>query len=92
MSYSYWNELDVDTPCPFHFTKEELQSHAKDGEGWNEVQDFWDSVAGLVNRDGWTANSIYAEASKYFSELRQNALGDMTDKERESFIVHLRER
>ncbi len=90
MSYRYWEELDVDTPCPFHFTKEELQSHAKDGEGWNKAQDFWDSVAGLVNRDGWTAHSTYAEASKYFSEIRQIALGNMTGKERESFEVQTR--
>ena len=90
MFYRYWKELDLDTPCPFHFTKEELQSHAKDGEGWNEAQDFWDSVAGLVARDGWTAHSTYAEALKYFSELRQNALENMSGAERELFEVRTR--
>ena len=82
--------MNIEAPCPFHFTKEELQFHAKDGEGWNETQDFWDSVAGVVSRDGWTAHSTYAEAVKYFWELRQNGLGNMTDEEREAIEPELR--
>lgn len=90
MSYRYWKDIDIDMPCPIHFTKEELQSHAKDGEGWNEVQDYWDSVSGLVSRDGWTAHSTYAEALECLSELRRNALKILTGKERESFEVQTR--
>ena len=77
-------------PCPLHFTEEELQSHVKDGEGWNEIQDFWDSVAAYVTRDGWTAHSTYAEALKYFSDLRRIALESMTGKERERFEFQTR--
>lgn len=64
--------------------------HAKDGEGWNKAQDFWDSVAGFTTRDGWTANNTYAEASEFFSELRKNALQNMAGKERESFEAQTR--
>lgn len=38
--------------CPIHFTDNELQGHLVDAEGWNEVQDFFDSIEGLVKRDG----------------------------------------
>lgn len=40
--------------CPIQFTEAELETHMKAGEGWNEAQEFWGSVAGLLTRDGWT--------------------------------------
>lgn len=60
MCFRYWNELGFDFPCPIHFTEDELQNHATDGNGWNDVQDFWNSVAGIVTRDGWTRVSCGA--------------------------------
>src|SRR6266487_5381964 len=89
-SFRHWNAMGIDIPCPFHFTEEELRSHVKDGEGWNDVQDFWDSVAGIVSRDGWTPNDAYAKAFEFFSELRKNALDNMTGKEKESFEAQTR--
>jgi len=73
-----------------HFTPEELREHAKDGEGWNKAQDFWDSVAGFVTPEGWTSNDMYTEALEFFSELRQNALKNMTGREKESFEAQTR--
>ncbi|KAL2862667.1 uncharacterized protein BJX67DRAFT_391106 [Aspergillus lucknowensis] len=57
----YWNELGVDIPCPIHFTDEELRFHEEDGEGWNDAQDFWDSVSMIISRDGWMPNKPYEE-------------------------------
>ena len=54
--HRHWDELGFNTPCPIHFTEEELQAHYAEGEGWNERADFWDSLAGFVSRDGWTCN------------------------------------
>ena len=62
-----------------------MQSHLKDGEGWNEVQDFWDSVTEIVTRDGWTTYDKYNDAVALFSELRETGLGVMMGKDRERF-------
>jgi hypothetical protein len=57
----------------------------RDGEGWNEEADFWDSIEGLVSRDGWTSNKSYKEALEMFSKLREEGLKQMTGEEREHF-------
>ncbi|KAH7381813.1 kinase-like domain-containing protein [Cadophora sp. MPI-SDFR-AT-0126] len=85
-----WAELGFDDPCPIHFTEEELQSHYRDGEGWNERADFWDSLAGLVNRDGWTSNATYDQALEMFAELREEGLKNLTGKERVDFEAQTR--
>lgn len=77
-------------PCPFHFSPEEIHSHERDGQGWNEVQDFWDSVTGLITREGWTSNETYAEASKFFLALKQGSLENLTGEERERFEAQTR--
>ncbi|RFU35995.1 hypothetical protein B7463_g383, partial [Scytalidium lignicola] len=76
----YWKELGIDVPCPIHFTEDEVQSHLKDAEGWNEVQDFWDSIAGLVSSDGWTPSDKYDDAVALFSEHRETGLKDMKEE------------
>ncbi|KAH9220296.1 kinase-like domain-containing protein [Leptodontidium sp. 2 PMI_412] len=85
-----WDELGFDIPCPIHFTEEELQAHYKDGEGWNERADFWDSLAGFVSRDGWTSNATYDQALEMFAELREEGLKTFTGKERADFEAQTR--
>lgn len=85
-----WDELGFDSPCPIHFTEEELQAHYKDGEGWNERADFWDSLAGFVSRDGWTSNATYDQALEMFAELREEGLKTFTGKERADFEAQTR--
>lgn len=74
--------------CPYHFTSEELRSHAVDAEGWNEVQDFFDSIEGLVKRDGWTHSDTFDAAFQFFSDLRKLGLKRMKGEEREIFDKH----
>jgi membrane-bound lytic murein transglycosylase B len=62
-----------------------LQAHDRDGEGWNERADFWDSIAGFVSRDGWTHNDTYDQALEMFADLREEGLKNLTGKEREDF-------
>lgn len=47
----HWQEIGIQGDCPYHFTEDELKSYAVDAEGWNEVQDFFDSIEDLVKRD-----------------------------------------
>lgn len=84
-SHRYWDELGFNIHCPIHFTEDELRSHLDDAEGWNEVQDFWDSVAGIVDRDGWTPCDKYEDAVALFSELRQTGLKVMIGQDRNRF-------
>ncbi|RJE20973.1 hypothetical protein PHISCL_06683 [Aspergillus sclerotialis] len=81
----YWNDLGFDFPCPIHFTEDELSLHEEEGEGWNDVQDFWDSVSFIITRDGWTPNDRYNDALTLFTELREIGLKSMIGKEREDF-------
>ncbi|CZR51218.1 probable FMP29 Found in Mitochondrial Proteome [Phialocephala subalpina] len=86
----HWDELGFNTPCPIHFTEEELQAHYKGGEGWNQRADFWDSLAGFVSRDGWTSNETYVQALEMFAELREEGLKNLTGKERLDFETQTR--
>ena len=60
-----------------------MQSHLEQGEGWNEVQDFWNSVSGLLQKDGWTTSDRYDDAVALFAELRKIDWRDMVGKERD---------
>ncbi|KKZ65771.1 hypothetical protein EMCG_08420 [[Emmonsia] crescens] len=83
----HWHGLGFDFACPIHFTEEELQGHAKDGEGWNEVQDFWRALEGIVTRDGWAPHNLYDDAVALFAELREIGLKNMVGKDRKDFEV-----
>jgi hypothetical protein len=86
----YWKELDIDGECPIHFSEDELKSHLEDIGGWNDVQDFFDLVENLVQRDGWTHNETYDAALNLFSELRQEALQNLKGKMREEYAKETR--
>jgi hypothetical protein len=45
--FRYWHELGIHGDCPYRFTQAELRIHSVDADGWNEVQDFFDSIEGL---------------------------------------------
>ncbi len=88
--YRHWNEIGFGIPCPINFTQEEIQNHMRDGEGWNEQADFWDSLEGFVARDGWTSHETYEEAVEMFATLREEGLKQMTGKEKEEFEMQSR--
>jgi hypothetical protein len=73
-----------------HFTAEELEAHDAESEGWNERTDFWDSLAGLVSRDGWTGNETYDQALEMFAELREEGLKSLIGEERATFEAQTR--
>jgi hypothetical protein len=51
--YRHWKEIEADMPCPIMFTDEEYQEHYRNGEGWDDIADFWDSLEGLVTIVYW---------------------------------------
>lgn len=85
MNDRHWNEIDNEIPCPISFTDDELETHYRDGEGWNEQADFWDSLDGFVHRDGWTSNENYDQARHLFAELRELVLKSLSGEERLQF-------
>jgi len=62
-----------------------MQAHVREGEGWNAAADFWDSLQGLVHRDGWTSNENYEQAFELFAQLREQGLRNLGGEEREQF-------
>ncbi|GKZ38817.1 phosphotransferase enzyme [Aspergillus brasiliensis] len=56
--------------CPINFTPEEIHKHYADSEGWNEVQDFWDAMSGILSRDGWTSHGTYDQAVSIYSQIQ----------------------
>ncbi|KAJ5445860.1 hypothetical protein N7491_001942 [Penicillium cf. griseofulvum] len=81
----HWQELGIQGECPYHFTQDEIHSHFVDAEGWNEVQDFLNSIEGLVKRDGWTYPDTFDAAFNFFSELRERGLKNMPGEKKRAF-------
>ncbi|RAK73407.1 uncharacterized protein BO72DRAFT_471672 [Aspergillus fijiensis CBS 313.89] len=81
----HWQELGIQGGCPYHFMQDELHSHAVDAEGWNEVQEFFDRIEGLVKRDGWISPDTFDAAFNFFSELRERGLKHMKGREKRAF-------
>ncbi|KAF2851214.1 hypothetical protein T440DRAFT_395295 [Plenodomus tracheiphilus IPT5] len=81
----HWDEIDDSRPCPITFSTLEIQTHQRDGEGWNDLADFWDELEGFVQRDGWTLNENYERALEMFAHLREQGLLDLSGKERDDF-------
>ena len=85
-----WDDLELDVPCPIHFTAEEIRQHREDGKGWNELQDFWQAAEGIITRDGWTHNDTYDRAVGLFVELQKMGLERWTGKDREEFEAQMK--
>ncbi|GFF87560.1 conserved hypothetical protein [Aspergillus lentulus] len=81
----HWDEMNNKVACPINVTDEELKTHDREGEGWNEQADFWDALRGFAERDGWTSNENYERALETFAELRELGLRDLTGDERAHF-------
>lgn len=81
----HWREINDRIPCPIAFADEELQSHYQDGEGWNEQAVFWESLDGIVHRDGWTSHENYDQAFEIFAKLRKQGLELLDGTERDVF-------
>ncbi|KMP09816.1 hypothetical protein CIRG_09049 [Coccidioides immitis RMSCC 2394] len=47
-----------------------IEQHNKGGEGFNELQDFWDLLDGAVDREGFTFHENFDGAIDFFSEMR----------------------
>ncbi|GLA35090.1 phosphotransferase enzyme [Aspergillus niger] len=61
---------------PHHLHPNEIHKHHKDSEGWNEVQDFWDALSGILSRDGWTSHETYDQAVSIYAQIQ-----DLHDKQ-----------
>jgi hypothetical protein len=64
-----WKAMGFQTPCLIHFSKEDLRRHRADADGWNEVQDFWDSIRGIMGRAGWTSHETYDQTAAIYSRV-----------------------
>ncbi|KAK8217850.1 kinase-like domain-containing protein [Phyllosticta capitalensis] len=86
----YWNEINEEIPCPIEMTAEELQANADGAEDWNAVADLWDTLSGIVQRDGWVSHENYEGACEVFARFRKMGLEHFEGEEREDFERHTR--
>lgn len=85
MTSRHWDEMGFGVPCPIQFSDEDIQNHMRDGEVWNEQADFWDTIKGFVERDGWTSNETYEIALDMFARIQEDGLKQLTGEERDDF-------
>lgn len=76
-----WNKIGGGTPCPISFSDQEIRNHLVDGEHWNDMQDFWDSLAGVIGRDGWTSHESYEQAKNLWDNLLTDKLDNVEEAE-----------
>ncbi|KAF2672503.1 phosphotransferase enzyme family protein [Microthyrium microscopicum] len=85
-----WHLTDTTSQCPYHFSKEEIAQHRRDGEGFNETAEFWENLEGRVDRTGYTLPQHFEDAVAYFSKLREVGLETLEDEERKTFDLQTR--
>lgn len=66
-----WKKVGYAPPRPINFTDEEIRVHEREGQGWNEVQEFWDAVDHMVTWQGWTTPDRYEEVVALLTMLRE---------------------
>lgn len=85
-----WSEISPNDPWPFHFSADEVRQHREDGEGFNEMKDFWQMLEGKVDSSGWTTHENFDNAVEYFSRLREEGLDSLVGEERAEFEAETR--
>ena len=86
----YWDEIAPGTECPIHFSQDELEQNVRDGEAYNDTEDFWDSIDDFVRRDGYVSPEQYEEALAFFADLRQKGLEVLEGDEKIAFEAQTR--
>ena len=73
----HWKDINGAANCPYKFSPEEIRDHLEDASGWNEAQDFFDELDGLVDRDGWTHYDTFEQAREAFDDLHSKYRGKL---------------
>lgn len=84
-NFRHWKEICPTQECLFTFTREELDDTLAEGESWNENAEFWSSLSGLVERDGFVLREDYDQAFDIFATLRETGLRTLEGDERAEF-------
>ncbi|RMZ66082.1 phosphotransferase enzyme family [Pyrenophora seminiperda CCB06] len=78
----HWDEYNTNIPCPIGFTPEEFAAHLRDGQGFNESQEFWDEIREeWMQPDGWIWNDLYEPTMEYLRVHRKDLLATSTGSE-----------
>ncbi|KAL4820988.1 hypothetical protein BDW67DRAFT_172475 [Aspergillus spinulosporus] len=75
-----WDLLGHIARCPVDFSSEEIRKHREDGGGWNEVQDFWNALSVIKERDGWASHATYDQAVSIHSQILAEVSSHSNDK------------
>lgn len=80
-----WEAFNTDTPCPYHFTQEELERHNDEIEPFNDSQELWSRFEGVLTDEGFALNETYEQAVEAVRGLKAAGLDGLEGEKREKF-------
>ena len=66
-------------PCPIQFSEDERRTHLEGADSWNKLQDYWDFVSVIMDKDGWAWHDTYEDAAAVY-KIMQDLGEDAVDK------------
>lgn len=72
-------------PCPYNFSPDEVREHQEEGAIFNDTQDFWESLSGIVTDDGYTSTKHFETVVEIFKRLRIVSLNELHGEEKNEF-------
>jgi len=70
--HSKWDHFQVEEPCPYHFSEEEIKKHREEADAFIENQELWRSLRGVLTDDGYTLNETFSEAVEALNRLQES--------------------
>ena len=73
--------MGFQTPCPIRFSGAERSIHLGGVDSWNKLQDYWDYVSVVMDKDGWAWRDTYEDAAavyKIMQDPRDDAMDQIT--------------
>ena len=62
----------MEEPCPYHFPEKEIRRHREEADAFNENQELWQSLRGVLMDDGYTLNETFSEAVEALNRLQES--------------------
>lgn len=76
-----WHHFGTNEPCPYRFSAAEIQQHDEEARLFNQSQELWEGLRGVLTDDGYTSNETLGKAVDILMTLRDVGLGDLKGEE-----------
>ena len=83
--WSEWDHFGATQPCPYRFSPEEIRRHSEEAESFNNSQEFWKVLQGILTDKDYASNESLGQAVNILTTLREASLLNLVGTERRSF-------